>query len=464
MKSSVLVFAVVALLVAWGVHAYVEDAGPPPDDPTLLDGPRLDGLDGWRADLGILDDAILRFWSYVDHRRELSGVDVPALVAAERGRLGDDATAEDFLAAVTRVASGLQDGHAAVIWDGATLDGPRRWPVVLADAVEGVFVLGTLPKHQDSGAILPGDVVISIDDLPVEQLVAEREAYVCASSPGQRRAAAILHMPWSTHAERVRLRLRREGVEAPLLVDVACPSMETVVPALLRGWWNPSIDSEIAAGVAYWRPAGFRPPADSGFADATPEQREAITAETKRSYERIFDSFAETRALILDLRGNPGGTDILGQHLAALLLPQDTTYFQLQGRDEDGAWYRRSAYSLPDAGDREPYPGQLLLLVDENTFSVADNLAACLVDTHPDITVLGRPTAAGTGAPRGFTLPHSGLTLITCSMRVWSPDGRMIEGQGVVPDVPVAWTIADYLEGRDPGLEAALARVRPAGG
>jgi hypothetical protein len=37
----------------------------------------------------------------------------------------------------------------------------------------------------------------------------------------------------------------------------------------------------------------------------------------------------------------------------------------------------------------------------------------------------------------------------------------MIEGQGVRPDVPVVWTIADWLdESRDPDLEAALAVVR----
>jgi C-terminal processing protease CtpA/Prc len=83
---------------------------------------------------------------------------------------------------------------------------------------------------------------------------------------------------------------------------------------------------------------------------------------------------------------------------------------------------------------------------------------------HPDLTTIGRPTGAGTGAPRVVsTLPHSGARVTLCTQRVYGPDDRLIEGRGTVPDVPVAWSCADLREGRDPDLEAALDLLRKRG-
>jgi hypothetical protein len=431
-------------------------------DPTVLDGPRLEGVAGWRADLDVLEAAILRYWSYVEHRRELSGVDVSALVAEARAALADDdATAEDFLEAVTRVASGLQDGHSGVSWSGADLTGPRRWPVVLADAPEGVFVKGSPFALREDETLLPGDLLLAVDGMPIEDVLADEQALTIASSPGQRRATALQSLTMDTYAERLTLTLRREGVSEFFDVEVVCPEYGTPIPAWSLPLWKPEVNAAIAPGVAYWRPCSFKPPGHPAFMAASSEEREVMTAEILAEYERLVDSFADTRALILDLRGNPGGTDLLGQHLAALLLPRGTTYYELQGRSEEGEWFDPHSYPVRDLGGREPYAGQLILIVDERTFSVADNLSTCLAEAHPDITVIGRPTGAGTGAPRAITLPHSGLQVFTCTMRVWGPDGHMIEGRGVVPDVLVTWTIADHLERRDADLAVALERVRP---
>jgi C-terminal processing protease CtpA/Prc len=164
--------------------------------------------------------------------------------------------------------------------------------------------------------------------------------------------------------------------------------------------------------------------------------------------------------LVLDLRRNPGGTELLGQELAGMLLPPGTTYFRLQSRDERGAW--GMAYPHPVRSDptAPPFDGPLLCLIDEWTFSVADNLAACLADTHPDVTFVGRPTGGGTGAPQPFELPASGATVALCTMRVYSPSRGLIEGRGTRPDVVVRLTREDLLTGRDADLEAALGLAR----
>jgi hypothetical protein len=97
-----------------------------------------------------------------------------------------------------------------------------------------------------------------------------------------------------------------------------------------------------------------------------------------------------------------------------------------------------------------------ICLLDEGTFSTADNVAACLADVHPDIRFVGRPNGAGTGAPRSFELPRTGTRITFCTMQVKTPNGRMGEGISVELDHPVQWTREDVLRGRDPDLAAGL--------
>lgn len=113
------------------------------------------------------------------------------------------------------------------------------------------------------------------------------------------------------------------------------------------------------------------------------------------------------------------------------------------------------------AGEPQRFEGQLLVLIDEDVFSVSDKLCRCLRDQHPDVTFVGAPTGGGSGAPRPcITLQHSGAIVTLCTMRVTGPKGELIEGRGTVPDVPVRRTRAGVIAGTDEVLAAALARVK----
>ena len=109
--------------------------------------------------------------------------------------------------------------------------------------------------------------------------------------------------------------------------------------------------------------------------------------------------------------------------------------------------------------DREARGGgeTVVALIDAGCFSTTDNFLRALRDLHPAFTTVGRATGAGTGAPRAIaTLTHSGARITLCTMRVLGPRSGLIEGRGTQPDVPVTWTRADVIAGRDPDLEAAL--------
>jgi C-terminal processing protease CtpA/Prc len=86
----------------------------------------------------------------------------------------------------------------------------------------------------------------------------------------------------------------------------------------------------------------------------------------------------------------------------------------------------------------------------------AANLAACLSDLRPDATLIGQPTAGTSGGPSPFTLPRSGAQVVFATIRVLSPGGQWIEGNGILPDQFVRPTRDDIVARREAALAVAL--------
>ena len=107
-------------------------------------------------------------------------------------------------------------------------------------------------------------------------------------------------------------------------------------------------------------------------------------------------------------------------------------------------------------GDALP-PAPLVVLVDHDTASGAELVAAALQDDHL-ATIVGRRTFGKGVAQTMFPLPDGSAIKLTTA-RYFTPDGRSIEGTGVVPDVTVREPAdaARGVPGRDPQLDRALA-------
>ncbi len=156
-------------------------------------------------------------------------------------------------------------------------------------------------------------------------------------------------------------------------------------------------------------------------------------------------------ALILDLRGNPGGVGPMAVSLARSLLSQPGSLGKLEMRA-----FTQEFNVTPDA---HPFSGPVALLVDEGTASTSEIFAAGMRD-------LGRVTIYGAGPSAGAALPSlieqldGGAIFQYVVGDYHSPKGVLIEGRGVVPDHVVPETVADFAAGKDPVLEAALADLK----
>ena len=81
-----------------------------------------------------------------------------------------------------------------------------------------------------------------------------------------------------------------------------------------------------------------------------------------------------------------------------------------------------------------------------------------LIENNSKAVIVGEPTGQGPffcGGPQTLALPNSGLELLISSH--YNRCSLFDDGRGwIMPDLPVSYTMADYLEGRDPMMEAVL--------
>lgn len=186
------------------------------------------------------------------------------------------------------------------------------------------------------------------------------------------------------------------------------------------------------------------------------------------------------KAMVLDLRGNVGGSTPTRtvQHLISkpvqmfvFKTPCSISYVdaRIQGGHKKGRnpeeivsgifenfpEYSPGWYSFSNDDDIKPekkhYDGPLVILTDRMTSSAAEDLVVIL-QGNKRATVIGQPTHGSTGQPIFFDLPGGGkVQICTCFSRY--PDGRSFVGVGVQPDIPVKRTIQGIAEGRDEVLD-----------
>jgi len=134
-------------------------------------------------------------------------------------------------------------------------------------------------------------------------------------------------------------------------------------------------------------------------------------------------------ALILDLRGNPGGQVSSVDAAAGAFLPRGALISTATGR-----WPAFESYSFTaDASTGTAYRGNVVVLVDSATSSGAETLARAL-QFYRRATIVGTRTAGKVmGVDAEVPLADGGL-LRVATMDIRGPDGRPLERRGVFPD------------------------------
>ena len=158
------------------------------------------------------------------------------------------------------------------------------------------------------------------------------------------------------------------------------------------------------------------------------------------------------RALIVDLRDNPGGYLESGVGAVGALLAKGRVA-ETRGRLIGASW----SYDVP-LFSQVAWDGPLAVLVNGSTASAAE-LAAAALKRHHRATVVGQRTF-GKGAVQ-IILDMAGSSAVCVTIaRVFDPAGECLEGAGVTPDRQVreAPSVADSLRD-DPVVRAAIEAI-----
>ena len=172
-----------------------------------------------------------------------------------------------------------------------------------------------------------------------------------------------------------------------------------------------------------------------------------ITQFSERTDEELLEVLKDldektTRGIILDLRGNPGG--LLGAvvEVASRFLDDGIVTTMKDNRGD------LTNYEVKDSGRKTDLP--IVVLIDSYSASGSEVLAGALQD-H-DRAIIAGSTTFGKGSVNVLQELADGSGLYITIARWLTPDGRLIEGQGIEPDIEldltgedaVMWAV-DYL-------------------
>ncbi|HEV2319239.1 MAG TPA: S41 family peptidase [Verrucomicrobiae bacterium] len=154
------------------------------------------------------------------------------------------------------------------------------------------------------------------------------------------------------------------------------------------------------------------------------------------------------KALILDLRDNPGGLLDEAVEVSQKFLPRGQLVVSTEGRDpRENSFLRAEGHG--DQLKGEP----IVVLVDLGTASAAEIVTGCLQDLHRAV-ILGEKTFGKGSVQSIFPFPDGSALKLTTA-KYYTPSHRVIHEQGITPDIFVPMTDEQ---------EAALILKRAPGG
>jgi C-terminal processing protease CtpA/Prc len=431
----------------------------PYHDPDLARG-ALPSEAARRSELALVRDYLDRVYAHRAEKLARYHLDEDALFAKAEARLVAAKSWAAYDAAIYDVLVPFHDSHLS--YHPPATAAPARGYTSFHLGFETVLARDhLLVRSIEAGSdveragVHPGDEVIAIDDRPV----------------GDALARAVENRTWS----------RPESAQTSW--------SETWTHVLY-----PVGDAARARSVTFASRAGAQQVVAITPREAAKQKREAVTTtragdvvivaihllEGGRDRAQAIDAaLAAARgspSLVIDLRGDRGGVDKIGERVVAglaegkaplasyrvLVAPETLArrprWKDLTGEADGFSPVQHMAVDAQPAG--RGFHGKLAVVIDAGCVSTCEMIAAALrADLHA--TLVGETTGGSSGAPIEIALPASKSKLAIPTWNLLAADGRPIEGDGVVPDVEVVATADALAGGIDLPLQTAIDRVKP---
>jgi carboxyl-terminal processing protease len=257
--------------------------------------------------------------------------------------------------------------------------------LTVSPAEDGLIVTSSLQGPAREAGIKPGDVIVSIDGRQAAALEFDRAVSMIGGEAGTI----------------VSLTVRRPGEKGPLEFQLV---RERVTQVVVESRVIPTS----GRNIGYIRLLSFAENADEHVRSATAE----LVA-------------AGADALVLDLRGNPGGLLAQAIQVASVYLESGIVC------STEGVNQEARVYTV--GGDPVETELPLAVLVDDGTASAAEIAAAALRDNKRAV-IVGAKTY-GKATVQSFFPLSNGAALRLTTAAYLTPSGKSIGGRGIKPKV-----------------------------
>jgi len=435
-----------------------------------------------QEDLDQLESHLTNEHSYV----ALRAVDYRAALDTIRVKVGAGISKGDFALQVHRVICLFGDGHARVRGLSREILGRAQHGLPFEPYGDRVVLASREPRDDAQ----PYEVV-GIDGVAIAEWLAAVDDIVPQGAPHYRRLRRIRDLRYVPY---LRARL---GLPQTTHVEVQLRSLDGRRNARTRAWVDesrpyepPPIHWEREAGVGYLRIREMT----SGRADLA-------------RIDVAMEALKETRGLVIDVRGNGGGSRAVLRTLFPYFMQPDELHvanvaaFRIPPgtprRAKDGYLANRFLYPAASAqwsaGERKHitafldsfkadmtlpadqfsawhvmlltratnpkayrYAQRVVVLMDERCFSATDVFLGALKGWR-GVTLMGTPSGGGSGRSQRHALANSGVRFRLSSMASFRPTGERYDGRGITPDVVIASKAEDLGSESDSVRARALA-------
>jgi carboxyl-terminal processing protease len=281
-----------------------------------------------------------------------------------------------------------------------------------------------------------GHIVESVDGITVEQIISEAESRAIPIHDERKRLSDIadnicgrffgdagtsialtFRDELNTVHETTLIRKQRTG---EIIIDESLPPLYVDFHA-----------ERLDDNVGYVRFSAFLPPADEHF-------------------NQVIDTMRDMRGLIIDIRGNPGGMHEVGETIVSKLLQKETLFSIFR--------YRDRTEEVVVKPSEKTYDGPVVVMIDALNASASERFSGCIQSIGRAV-IIGERSSGSVGPSDVKKLPN-GASFMYLIAQSLTPDGKVLEGQGVIPDITVGLNRQALLRGHDTQLERAMDYIK----
>lgn len=281
-----------------------------------------------------------------------------------------------------------------------------------------------------------GDIIQSINDIPIAQIIKEKRIYFTGSNlPSVYRKLAI-HF------------LRTNDT----LLNVSYIRDQKVEKTTLKCFPYNKLN--------YRKPL----PADSGFNIINNNIAYFHPGRLGKKLQTVMPAAMKSKAIIIDMRTYPNPTSFawdIGKYL--FTQPMDIARYTQGSTATPGLFTYMSDDYMKQARIGEiktdNFKGQVIVLINEETQSLAE-LSTMALGTRPNTLIVGSQTAGADGTVGMAVAFPGGIGTGFTQIGVYYPNGKETQRIGIVPNVEVKLTEKGLKEGRDEILEKAISLIK----